>query len=679
MNQKKRIFLISGIIAITLFAVGLIFFFVKGKEKKDLVIKNNVKIIDSKMDEIYQLISIDESSLSFANDPQYEVGDIIVAGIIDAAPEGFIRKVVDVKVRNETYVYETEYAVLTDVFEEAHIVRAFVLTQNGVYDMENADAISTAADAVMRSRENNEVYSARQMVYKKTSKQGNTAQAISVMKLSDSDRDLLFSMEFDELALTDNISIGGEIGFDTWIEVKLDVEEGEVKFGIASHTKTAGELFLGCRGEVFNKSEDEGEYSKDLYEVKLPNFQFYIGYVPVVITNDFRAIVDVSVQIEGSFGTTVSIESERVSGFEYTSENGKIQEINENTYMGDGLEWTTEVKASGMVEAGVYAHLITKLYGCTGADLSIGVMGNINGEVGAYVNDSGENALYGALELKVGPKAKGSVVVSVPIIDKKLADCPLFTVSLPMFIEKKWENKMPMIEEQDFILSALKEGDFSIFAGSYMATSEANNAYGGGQKLNDLILSNDGSLSGGGSYYSENFYPSSKPVSVTKNEDGSYLCNITDKSYFIIYPVGVIENREYVKENQAYLKDTVYINCVVIDGGVLDVTYYLNNSTNVTPTLLEYVGVDWVSIEEFTSKIGDSFISGTGLKYIVISQERNDESGRERAVLMSERGEKRMVTNLPAFKYDKETGIWYYDIFKYSSSEDYVEYGHTNL
>lgn len=129
-------------------------------------------------------------------------------------------------------------------------------------------------------------------------------------------------------------------------------------------------------------------------------------------------------------------------------------------------------------------------------------------------------------------------------------------------------------EEADPILIAMQNGDFSYFAGTYIATPEDNEDSGGGEPLKPLILKMNGSLAGGGDSYLEDRYSNIVPISVEKRKDGTYLCRINSVYYYIIYPVGVIENREYVLKNQAYLKDVVYIRCVYTGGGVSDITYY---------------------------------------------------------------------------------------------------------
>lgn len=240
-------------------------------------------------------------------------------------------------------------------------------------------------------------------------------------------------------------------------------------------------------------------------------------------------------------------------------------------------------------------------------------------------------------------------------------------IELEEYVEEKQGKEIEEnIANNSSIEDNVLKGDFSAFEGNYMATLEHHDAYGGGKKLSFLTLNTDGSISGGNSYYSEGFYPTSKPIFIEKKEDGSYICKITEDCHYTLYPTGVIEDNEYVTEHQGYLKDTVYINCMVVDGGVLDVTYYLEKDIRSIESIIEnYSGVDWVSIENYQEEIGETFISGTGIEYTVVEENSNNDSGRINIIVVSTGGQKRIITNIPAFQIDEKTGMGYYDIYEY--------------
>ncbi len=143
---------------------------------------------------------------------------------------------------------------------------------------------------------------------------------------------------------------------------------------------------------------------------------------------------------------------------------------------------------------------------------------------------------------------------------------------------KKETAKKKSVEKNsgDRILDELLRGDFSRYAGTYIARESDNDAYGGGEKLADLKLHADGTVSGGRpSYCVDDPYPANKPISVAKNEDGSYLCVLADndgvEDKYYIYPKGVAD--DYIGDD-TFLLDTVYIRYMRIDGGVLDIVYY---------------------------------------------------------------------------------------------------------
>ena len=103
-------------------------------------------------------------------------------------------------------------------------------------------------------------------------------------------------------------------------------------------------------------------------------------------------------------------------------------------------------------------------------------------------------------------------------------------------------------------------------------------------------------------------YPYEKPKEVLKNKDGSYLCMINENITFSIYPKGKIENNEYIGEKRKYLKDKVYIHCILKDGGVMDVVYYIdddkhdNNLNKKESEIKNYDGVDWVDVNIFSDE-----------------------------------------------------------------------------
>ena len=106
----------------------------------DIIVKDNVKVITNEMKSEDQPTEVSDNSLTFEKDPGYQTGDVLVAGEISAAPSGFIRKVVQKEKTNQGYRVETEPATLLDVFEKAHIIKQFRLTEDGASETGNNSA-----------------------------------------------------------------------------------------------------------------------------------------------------------------------------------------------------------------------------------------------------------------------------------------------------------------------------------------------------------------------------------------------------------------------------------------------------------------------------------------------------------------------------------------------------------
>ncbi len=429
-RQRNIIILISAVLLIAL--IGFIIFSavnnaVNTNRHNDgtTIIKDNVSVITDDMDKGNQPIKVTDDELVFNTDPGYAKGEVIVAGIINTAPSGFIRKVVETTKEGNQYIVKTEYGVLTDVFEKAHIVKTFALTDNGAVEID-PNSINKLETASATQGDPRFAYIACRV------SNTNVGQA-NALSLLDNDTEYQFAAEFNN-DLTGEISVEGEVGFSVWVEVEIDINFENVVFGIVAHNAVGGEFSIDCDAEA-NKN-----FEKDIFSTPLPNFQFFIGFIPVVITNELKASIEGQAGIEGSFSTNFELKAQNSRGFRYTSELNKTDEIKEDDFSSDGLKWNTQANAKGGLSVGVYLHLITKLYDCVGADISAGIEGSAEGEVRVSTETSPDGLNYaGSLDLAIGPKIRGDIVVTIPIIDEKLAEMPIFTAELEPFWKKHWE------------------------------------------------------------------------------------------------------------------------------------------------------------------------------------------------------------------------------------------------
>lgn len=83
----------------------------KGKQKQsnpensDTIVKENVKVLTSDMGEYELPEEVTEDRLVFEKNPKYKKGDVIVAGCIPQAENGFIRRVIQVEKSDRAYIF----------------------------------------------------------------------------------------------------------------------------------------------------------------------------------------------------------------------------------------------------------------------------------------------------------------------------------------------------------------------------------------------------------------------------------------------------------------------------------------------------------------------------------------------------------------------------------------------
>jgi len=89
----------------------------ENKPNTDVVKEDNLNNPRTITLENEEVLSVDENSVTISNN-QHEIAinDIIVVGVLDNAPYGFLRKVIGVSNIEETIVLETEKATLIEAY-----------------------------------------------------------------------------------------------------------------------------------------------------------------------------------------------------------------------------------------------------------------------------------------------------------------------------------------------------------------------------------------------------------------------------------------------------------------------------------------------------------------------------------------------------------------------------------
>lgn len=410
-KRNKRIFWVVVLLVLVSVSTLSVLGYKKSHNNKDKdennVVKDNVKIITEESDK--QPILVEDDKITFDSNPRYKKGDVIVSGITSSAPNGFIRNVTGVQKTKGKYIIQTEPAVLTDVFEKAHIYKRIELAESQneseSYHIKNMNAVT------------------------------NELQSSNILcKIEDEDNgtDYMSGKSFEEKE--DPVSLSGEAGTSAWVEVSIDIVHGDIKCGIAIRTKEGAKASLECSASYSKELE------KQLLTKKLPDYQFIVAGIPIVVTNELEIYTEAEINLEGNIGVSYELTAETTQGFNYNSKTGKVEEINQVTCESDGLQWNT-ISISGDTSMGSSVHLITKLYDASGMDMSLKIAGKAEGEAKVTTNKE-LDGYAGSLDLSIVPEIKGEIVVDTPVFDKNLLKQPLFEAALKPLWEKHWESSV---------------------------------------------------------------------------------------------------------------------------------------------------------------------------------------------------------------------------------------------
>ena len=381
--------------------------------------KKNVKTLDDNSE--LQPEKVKDNALIYDKKPDYKKGDIIVSGVISAAPDGFIRRVVEIKKSGKKYVVQTELAMLTDVFEEAHITKTFQL---GEFDVDETEMNNN--EIGQRQSEND----AQKVNY--TPETIGNYKAVPLASGQNEQSEYLISKSFQYQE--DGVSAEGEIGFNAYLQLIIDIDHGDIKFGIAETNESTGKLNMSYQIEKELKDK-----SKTFYSKSYPNSEFVVAGIPIVITNQLEAVCGASAKGNIDIAVNFDANAKDTIGFLYNSKTGRVEKINKYKRDSTGINWSTEGEAKGESSADVMLHLISKLYGSTGADLGIGVIGKAEGE--AKVSAKPELLGFaGKLNLALSPKITGKLVVEKPVIHEKLKEQELFDKDLKAFWSNEWKS-----------------------------------------------------------------------------------------------------------------------------------------------------------------------------------------------------------------------------------------------
>lgn len=461
--MKKKIRRIIVILLILVVAILIaIFGYNKlqdsNEQEQETIVKKNVKVITSETDKKKQPVSVTEDSIIFNSRPEYREGDVIVSGITSTSKNGFIRKVIGIEKNGDSYVVKTEPAVLTDVFEKAQIYKRIKLTEDG----------NKSASYSIGKTEN--TYNDVQNVISQADNTYRTVMLADKKEADDEDNgtDYVFGKKFE--MESDPFTISGEAGFDVWLDIKIEIKHGNIICGMAIKSKEGGKILLKC-GKDWNKEEEWG-----LWEKSLPNYEFVVAGIPIVVTNKLELNAEAGAELEGNIGLSYELASETTTGFEFKSKTGKVKEIKEIDYDSDGLQWET-ISVSGEASAKIAIHYISKLYGCSGIDVSAGISGKAEGEANQTANTDLEGGYAGSLDLSINPEIQGELIVDIPVFAEDLKKQPLFEAKMKPLWSKHWESSVKWKDDLEWTETGKQDNKGKLKRAYRCAVNNLTNTY----------------------------------------------------------------------------------------------------------------------------------------------------------------------------------------------------------
>ncbi|WP_308465757.1 hypothetical protein [Rathayibacter soli] len=416
-----------------------------------------------------RVLGVTDNAISFGADPQLVPGQVIVAGVSDGAPAGYLRRVTAIDLVNGTWqgmakqdddhtiepgdpgvgeitelrtlpLDELDLAPLpeqsepTSVDDEIKIDSVEPISRalpsfsggggGGRFPMalpvpKPLDPTEPAAGGALPgggggtgggSIQGPELGDSFKHTFKEEGKAGGYSYKL----------DLTGELSY-ALSLTFQLDIGFDWKDGSWWPPIPPLPDVSLK-------KFSTILESTAKATVNGKMEFKAQWKKELkgpkFDKKFEPITFAIGPVPVVITTAVKIELKASVSVSAVFAANFSSSVQAVSrkGFRLGAD-GKFVEVNEAkfTYKEPTMGKNSGLSGSASAQAGPEIAVSAKLYDAAGPSVGASLMAGLS--VAAKATPSGSVV---DVELYLSGEAFVKVAVTVPVIDYKLLEATLF-------------------------------------------------------------------------------------------------------------------------------------------------------------------------------------------------------------------------------------------------------------
>lgn len=455
----------------------------------DVVVSSDTKVVNPD-DADNPVLQVSTDSVTFKNQPDFGIGDVIVSGLGKQAPYGFIRRVTSMRDTGQEWVVDTKPAVLTDVFLQAKVDYDKPAISDGVTVTENTDAdpdmqvidegesdvqivdASTVDFDIHHSSDKN----GTDTIAYKTQRNSNVSNAAMVTNALYGGKNV-YATRLASASLDSSLTLGKEKAVKFERTYELDSSASKSKdFSKAKHAankakasaKADGKVALefdaaaklGAKLEVdisvswswfvphgelkkFSASvygetvatqtataygTTEASLSKDLFKLSLPTIYFTVGPVPVVVTTDAHFNFDAKVGAKAQLQSTTTWKQSFEKGYEYTKDHGwkPIDTSDPDAENGNPC-WPAGLSAEASLSASVGLTPTAEMKIYDIAGPEINVKAEVAGKLDATSDASHAFKVSGTVDFTAGFSAE--LALEIPIVDFTLASKTFAEVS----------------------------------------------------------------------------------------------------------------------------------------------------------------------------------------------------------------------------------------------------------
>ena len=347
------------------------------EDGKTMVNKDRIIIDDDSYDKKIDKVDGNKIKISSKNgnkpaEEGLKPGTIVCSGVSPETPHGILKKIESVsKDSDGNATIVTKQAALTDIIKKCDVDVTATMNSDNSYSVQQVNNGDTVLEPFIQK-----------------------AYAL----------DLNYDKDVFKKEIPDNPIVEGQVSFT--IKMSLSINWGHVKARITANP------YAGANLKDFSRKKEMDK--KELKDFNLPDIQFSIYVVPVVIKNKLKIYGSGAVSIHAAI-LKGGAAFDKEAGFEYESGRG-INAVNEDRSYGPELGWVVNEDMITLdTTAEVDLAYEAKLYGTAGCEISAGLKGD---GVAGLANLSPDEDTNGCIKLTgLNLNLKGSIKakLSVPI------------------------------------------------------------------------------------------------------------------------------------------------------------------------------------------------------------------------------------------------------------------------